>query len=87
MITPGTDPSWSPDGQRLVFKVWEAPTQRLVITTAKPDGSDLRRLSDGVHPQWSLDGRQIVFMRDQADGTHIWVMDADGANRRCLTCP
>ena len=87
VITPGTDPSWSPDGQRLVFKVWEPSTQRLFITTAKPDGSDLRRLSDGVHPQWSPDGQRIVFMRDQADGTHIYVMNADGTDRRCITCP
>jgi Tol biopolymer transport system component len=85
-ITPGTDPSWSPDGQRLVFKVWEASTQKLFITTAKPDGSDLRRLSDGVHPQWSPDGQKIAFMRDQADGTHIYVMNADGTDPRCLTC-
>jgi TolB protein len=85
-ITPGTDPSWSPDGQRLVFKVWEASTQKLFITTAKPDGSDLRRLSDGVHPQWSPDGRRIAFMRDQADGTHIYVINVDGTDKRCLTC-
>jgi Tol biopolymer transport system component len=87
VITPGTDPSWSPDGQRLVFKVWEASTQKLFITTARPDGSDLRRLSDGVHPQWSPDGRRIAFMRDQAHGTHIWVMNADGTGKRCITCP
>ena len=87
VITPGTDPSWSPDGQRLVFKVWEASTQKLFITTAKPDGTDLRRLSDGVHPQWSPDGQKIAFMRDQADGTHIYVMKADGTEKRCLTCP
>jgi Tol biopolymer transport system component len=85
-ITAGTDPSWSPNGQRLVFKVWEPSTQKLFIATAKPDGSDLRRLSDGVHPQWSPDGGQIVFMRDQADGTHIFVMKADGTDQRCLTC-
>jgi hypothetical protein len=27
-----------------------------------------------------------VFMRDQADGTHIFVMKADGTDQRCLTC-
>jgi Tol biopolymer transport system component len=87
VITAGTDPSWSPDSQRIVFKVWESSTRRLFITTAQPDGSDLRRLSEGVHPQWSPDGQRIVFMRDQADGTHIYVMNADGTAKRCITCP
>lgn len=37
-------------------------------------------------PQWSPDGQRIVYMNDSTDGTHIWVMKADGTDPRCLTC-
>ena len=86
VVCAGTDPSWSPDGTRLLFKVWDASDKTLYVTTARPDGSEMRRLAKGVHPQWSPDGKQIVFMREEQDDTHVWVMADDGSAARCLTC-
>ena len=83
----GTDPSWSPDGRLILFKVFDDPTQQLWISTVSPDGTGLRRLAPGVHPDWSPDGSRIVYMRDRADGgTDVWIMNRDGRGDRCLTC-
>jgi Tol biopolymer transport system component len=55
------DPSWSPDGSRLVF----AP-DGVAVATMRPDGSGLRRVTAGkrqwyMNPSWSPDGKTIVY--------------------------
>ncbi len=88
ILASGTDPSWSPDGQLILFKAFDRKTQTLWISTVQPDGAGMRQLAPGMHPHWSPDGRQIAFMRDGMDGrTDIVVMDRLGGNSRCLTCP
>lgn len=93
-------PFWSPDGQRIVFTRRVGPQYQ--ICTIRPDGSDLRQLTDtkssNGHAVWSPDG-QIMWsgsdhgFRDEAalyDNTfqqygQIYVMDADGGNKRLIT--
>jgi Tol biopolymer transport system component len=60
VVSPGTDPSWSPDGLLLLFKIWEPQKDELWIATAAADGAGFRRLAPGVHPHWSPDGRRIA---------------------------
>lgn len=64
------DPSWSPDGTRIVytaFPVGETGTDlaALEIHTSLPDGTDEQRLTfDGFRdndPYWSYDGAEIAF--------------------------
>jgi TolB protein len=59
------------------------------IYTARPDGSDLRRLTHrqgyDAEPTISPDGRSIVFTSDRDGDLDIYVMDADGSNVRRLT--
>ena len=87
------DASWFPDGSRIVFA--DRPLYsfgRLSthdIYSVRPDGSDLRRLTeDGASaPSWTPDGR-ILFVRTagSADGEPVvgtdglWVMDSDGSD-------
>jgi TolB protein len=59
------------------------------IYTARPDGSDLRRLTNrrgyDAEATISPDGRSIVFTSDRDGDLDIYVMDADGSNVRRLT--
>jgi hypothetical protein len=85
------DPSWSPDGSQLVFIntvmiVNDAHTSvtdmRYDIYTVRPNGTALRRLTDGgisARPDWTVDGRLTFARRDEN-----WIMNADGGNQAVL---
>jgi TolB protein len=57
------NPSWSPDGSRLVFQSARYGQSELYVIGV--DGSGERRLThnlaDDTHPAWSPDGSTIVF--------------------------
>jgi TolB protein len=59
------------------------------IYTMRPDGSDLRRLTDNsaadTEPAWSPDGKGIAFVSDRDGQPEIYRMDRDGQNQRRLT--
>ncbi len=59
------------------------------IYTAKPDGSDLRRLTNSpgydAEATISRDGKQIVFTSTRNGDLDIYTMDADGNHVRQLT--
>jgi imidazolonepropionase-like amidohydrolase/Tol biopolymer transport system component len=73
----------SPDGQTMVFDLL-GDIYRMPIT-----GGRAELLSGGVswevQPRFSPDGKFIAFASDRDGGDNIWVMDADGGNRRQLT--
>ena len=72
-----------PDGSRLVFDLLGD------IWTVGVAGGDAELLSGGlaydVQPRWSPDGKTISFTSDRGGGDNVWLMDADGGNRRALT--
>ena len=85
---------WSPDGSRIAFSSTRHGNWELYVVGT--DGTDLVRLTrnttDDVFPTWSPDGERIAFS-STATGfspnlpsqSAIFVIDADGKNRRRLT--
>lgn len=97
----GQEPDWSPEGEWIAFarscarsvggkkKYWSD------IWLIRPDGTDLRRLTDArassdtnKSPAWSPDGKRIVFeslvSRSRYEDDDIYVMNADGTGQKRL---
>jgi TolB protein len=83
-----TDPSWAPDGTRLVFTRRDPTTGFFSLWVMGADGSNAHQLltpPDGAedrNPAWSPDGTTIAFERfDNVDAPgQIWLVGADGSN-------
>ena len=60
-------PEWSPDGSRIMFT--RKQDNNFDIYTLKPDGTDLRRLTDypatDAHAVWTPDGKHILWNSGQ----------------------
>jgi Tol biopolymer transport system component len=86
VVAPGTDPSWSPDGRKLVFKAPDT-TGASWISVWDEAGGSVRRLAPGVHPHWSPDGTRVVYMDHTTRGVaHIRIVDVATGVIRCVTC-
>jgi Tol biopolymer transport system component len=90
--------TWSPDGSRFVFVTNRDGNDEIYVADA--DGRNPVRLTNNPandrDPSWSPDGSQIAFssgLETRGDGpmwetiipSRIYVMDADGSNRRPVT--
>jgi Tol biopolymer transport system component len=80
-------PSWSPDGKKILFTRGDVMSN-IDICVIDEDGSGLVRLTE--HPErdqraaWSPDGEKIAFVSQRDGDVAIWIMDADGGNKRKL---
>lgn len=74
---------WSPDGRWLAFT---CDSSRILVIS--PRGTQQRPIATGLQhvtsPSWSPDGRRLVFAAGTAGRSSIYVIDADGGNRRLL---
>jgi imidazolonepropionase-like amidohydrolase/Tol biopolymer transport system component len=73
----------SPNGQNIVFDLLGD------IYTMPIKGGKATLLAGGrayeVQPRYSPDGKQISFTSDRDGGDNIWIMNADGGNKRAIT--
>jgi Tol biopolymer transport system component len=88
IVAGGTnvDPSWSPDGERIVFGRTRLHAGRpLNLFTVAPIGLRLHRLTNTPHRDergatWSPDGSRIVYVRT-AEGS-MWTIDPEGHHQQ-----
>lgn len=76
--------AWSPDGTRIAYM------KDYVFWMMNADGSEQRQFTEGEarNMAWSPDGKQIAYESLQLPRSEfrydLWVIDADGANKRKL---
>lgn len=80
-------PRWSPDARRIAFYGnVGAGFAGADIFVVSPDGSGMINLTNDPEPDWqpdwSPDGSHIVWARGPGDPLDLWIMRADGSERR-----
>jgi Tol biopolymer transport system component len=86
--TAGNDafPSFSPDGEQLVFRSGRGGSKNLYVMNR--DGTGVRRLTEGnwtdTMCDWSPTGEWIVFSSDRDRDFEIWLIRPDGTGLKKL---
>ncbi len=91
-LTKGRDPSWSPDGERIIFSFgldrFHGDVEDICVIDI--DGNNRVNLTHGRHkgnffPAWSPDGLKIAFESNRDGLKDVYLMDVDGGNSKNLT--
>ena len=82
-----SNPSWSPDGNRIVYASNLSGRGDIYVMDASGQGIQLLFSSPAAdyQPAWSPDGSRIAFVSEQDGAAEIYVMSADGSDPVRLT--
>jgi Tol biopolymer transport system component len=85
-------PSYSPDGKKLVYRVWSPTEKGLRILDLTTRSTTTLTTEPDNTPGWSPDGAKIVFVRKQIDASDpnkfnydVFTIKPDGTNLKRLT--
>jgi Tol biopolymer transport system component len=80
--------AWSPDSRRIAYALNGSCDGSFAIYVVNADGSGRSKLTNppahDINPAWSPDGRKLLFTRMTSDRTALYVMRADGRNKRVI---
>ncbi len=88
------EPSWSPDGQQIVFASSRDDPNNLQLYVMNADGTQQHRLFpkvqkwDNWFPAWSPNGKKILYQSNRnvrKNGFDLYVVNSDGSNEVQLT--
>jgi len=88
-----TDPVVSPDSKKILFGIaYESVEQNKSnrdLYVVNIDGSDLTRITRTPKSEnnavWINGGEKIAFISSESGSAQIWVMNADGSDRKCIS--
>ncbi len=82
----GWEPTWSPDGEQVLFvSNMDGPVR---LFRSRPNGRELQKvgsLSVGGRADWSPDGQWITAYAGDPGNREIYIMTADGLNPRVIS--
>jgi TolB protein len=87
-IAIGFNPSWAPDGSRLVYTSCQPNTFQCGLFTVdlQTKTPTLITRDNGANPQWSPRGDKIVYQADDGKGhINVFIVNPDGTGLKQLT--
>ncbi len=83
-------PSWSPDGQSIVFSSNRGGTQQIYIVqrAGQSWGAPMPLTSGGItrlNPVFSPNGNWIAYQQTNGSGTSLWIRESNGSNARVVS--
>jgi len=87
-LIQGRQPSWAPDGRRIVFTSSEFDGNDELYIIDR-DGGNMRRLTDNNQydwfPSWSPDGGRLLFCSSRFGGQELFIAKGDGTGQTRIT--